>query len=158
MFGRAGRRGLDESGFVLVAPGRPRLEDARPRNLKRATQIDWPTLLSVMDAARQREEPPLAAASELCRRLFSVQDVPLGVERSVADGPRACGLFVDAERSRLARPQSVEILASTGEWEPCGEEINVPLAELWTPQASSKPGRAGSPSQPICPGTANGLR
>ncbi len=131
MFGRAGRRGLDESGFVLVAPGRPRLEDARPRNLKRATQIDWPTLLSVMDAARERGEPPLAAASELCRRLYSVQTVPLGVERSVADGPRACGLFVDAERSRLARPQSVEMLASTGEWETAGEEISVPLAELW---------------------------
>ena len=114
MFGRAGRRGLDESGFVLVAPGRPRLEDARPKTLRRATQIDWPTLLSVMDAARERGEPPLAAASELCRRLFSVQDVPLGVERSVADGPRPCGLFVDAERSRLARPQSVEMLASHG--------------------------------------------
>ncbi len=147
MFGRAGRRGLDESGFVLVAPGRPRLEDARPRNLKRATQIDWPTLVSVMDAARQRGEPPLAAASELCRRLFSVQDVPLGVERSVADGPRPCGLFVDAERSRLARPQSVEIFSSSGEWEPSGPDVQVPLAELWvTPREPAKK----PPDQTLC--------
>ena len=60
--------------------------------------------------------------------LFSVQNVPLGVERSVADGPRPCGLWVDAERARLAQPLSVEILASTGEWEPCGEEVRVPLS------------------------------
>ncbi len=132
MFGRAGRRGLDESGYVLVAPGRPRLEDARPKSLKRGAQIDWPTLIGVMNAARDRNEPPLAAAASLCARLFSVQNVPLGVERSVADGPRPCGLFVDAERTRLARPQSVEILNSRGEWEERGsEERTVTLAELF---------------------------
>ena len=151
MFGRAGRRGLDDSGFVLVAPGRPRLEDARPKSLKRATQIDWPSLLSVMEAARERQEPPLAAAAELCRRLFSVQNVPLGVERSVADGPRPCGLWVDAERARLAQPLSVEILASTGEWEPCGEEVRVPLAELWVQSG----GRAGAPPAALRDADAN---
>ncbi len=131
MFGRAGRRGLDESGFVLVAPGRPRLEDARPKTLRRSNQIDWPTLLGVMDAAHARGETPLAAAAALCTRLYSVQHIPLGVERSVADGPRPCGLFVDAERTRLAKPQSVEILNSRGEWEPPGEEATVTLGELW---------------------------
>jgi superfamily II DNA/RNA helicase len=131
MFGRAGRRGLDDCGYVLVAPGKPRLEDARPKTLRRANQIDWPTLISVMGAAAARGEPPLTAAAELCQRLFSVQNVPLGVERSVADGPRPCGLFVDAERTRLAHPQSVEILNSAGEWEARGEERAVPLQELW---------------------------
>ena len=132
MFGRAGRRGLDESGFVLVAPGKPRLEDARPKTLRRSNQIDWPTLLGVMDAAHARGETPLAAAAELCTRLYSVQKIPLGVERSVPDGPRPCGLFVDAERARLAKPHSVEILNSRGEWEErTGEEITVTLAELW---------------------------
>lgn len=131
MFGRAGRRGLDDCGYVLVAPGKPRLDDARPKNLRRANQIDWPTLIAVMGAAAARQEPPLAAAAELCRRLFSPQDVPLGVERSVADGPRPCGLWVDAERSRLARPQSVEIQNSAGAWEPSAEPQPTPLRDLW---------------------------
>ena len=48
MFGRAGRRGLDDTGFVLFTPDQPRLSFARPRQLKRATQVDWPSLISVM--------------------------------------------------------------------------------------------------------------
>jgi len=35
MFGRAGRRGMDEKGYVLVAPGKPRLAEAKPLTLKR---------------------------------------------------------------------------------------------------------------------------
>ena len=130
MFGRAGRRGLDDCGYVLVAPGRPRLDDARPRALRRAGNVDLPIFLSVMQAAAERGEAPLAAAAELARRLFSTQDVLLGAERSVADGPRPCGLVVDAERTRLARPQSVEMLNSRGEWEPSSAERFVPLGEL----------------------------
>ena len=38
MFGRAGRRGLDEVGYVLVLPDIPRLGDARPRKLKRKSR------------------------------------------------------------------------------------------------------------------------
>jgi len=52
MFGRAGRRGLDDTGFVLFAPDQPRLSFARPRQLKRATQVDWPSLISVMAGFR----------------------------------------------------------------------------------------------------------
>ena len=51
MFGRAGRRGLDDTGFVLFTPDQPRLSFARPRQLKRATQVDWPSLISVMAVA-----------------------------------------------------------------------------------------------------------
>ncbi|MGI8956611.1 MAG: DEAD/DEAH box helicase [Chthoniobacterales bacterium] len=51
MFGRAGRRGLDDTGFILFTPDQPRLSFARPRQLKRATQVDWPSLISVMAAA-----------------------------------------------------------------------------------------------------------
>ena len=68
------------------------------------------------------------------------------MERSVADGPRACGLFVDAERARLAKPHSVEILNSRGEWEErTSEETTVPLAELWVRREDKKPD-AGSRS------------
>ncbi|MGH7937490.1 MAG: DEAD/DEAH box helicase, partial [Chthoniobacterales bacterium] len=47
MFGRAGRRGLDDTGYILFTPEQPRLSFARPRQLKRATQVDWPSLISV---------------------------------------------------------------------------------------------------------------
>ena len=86
-------------------------------------------------AAARGEHPPLAAAAELCGRLFSVQNIPLGAERSVADGPRPCGLWADAERSRLARPHSVEMLNSRGEWEPQSPAVVVPLGELMIPAA-----------------------
>ncbi len=121
MFGRAGRRGLDETGYVLVAPDVPRLGDARPRQLKRATQVDWPSLLSVMRGAAARDEQPFAAAVELSRSLFSTQKIPLGVEHSLGTGPRPCGLWVDAERARFVRRPITEMLNSAGEWEPRAE-------------------------------------
>jgi superfamily II DNA/RNA helicase len=169
MFGRAGRRGLDDTGFILFTPDGPRLSFARPRQLKRATQVDWPSLISVMaglrisalsltkrpqldplprgkeDAATagpgegqpsteksKAEEVPFAAAAQLSRSLFSVQQVPLGVEHSLATGPMPCGLWVDAERARFVRRPMIEILNSRGEWEARGSRVQVPLGEaLW---------------------------
>src|SRR5947207_11651021 len=46
MFGRAGRRGLDEMGYALIADQPPRLHDGRPRQLRRPAPVDWPTLLA----------------------------------------------------------------------------------------------------------------
>src|SRR5204862_8050205 len=71
MFGRAGRRGLDDVGYVLMLPDIPRLGDARPRKLKRATQVDWPSLIRVMRGAvaggigNPGARVPFAAAAEL---------------------------------------------------------------------------------------------
>ena len=157
MFGRAGRRGLDEVGYALYTNDLPRLSDARPRQLKRAAQVDWPSLISVMHAAAERgdppslkprrdstvgeenevkdqkseitgatsenkdqrpEENPFAAAVEVTRSLFSVQQVPLGVEHSLLTGPRACGLWVTDERARFVRRGVTEMFNSRGEWEP----------------------------------------
>jgi superfamily II DNA/RNA helicase len=118
MFGRAGRRGLDEIGYVLFTQDLPRLGDARPRRLKRATQVDWPSLISVMRGAAERAELPFAAAVELSRSLFSIQRVPLGVEHSLATGAKPCGLWVDAERARFVRRPITEMLNSANEWEP----------------------------------------
>ena len=143
MFGRAGRRGLDEIGYVLLVPDIPRLADARPRQLKRATQVDWPSLVSVMSGASERGEQPFAAAVELSHSLFSTQKVPLGVEHSLATGPRPCGLWVDAERARFVRRSITEMLNSAGEWEPCTALENVSLGNLlvhdnerWVPALS----------------------
>ena len=116
MFGRAGRRGLDEVGYALYTNDLPRLSDARPRQLKRAAQLDWPSLISVMHAAAERD--PFAASVELTRSLFSMQQVPLGVEHSLETGPRRCGFWVTDERARFVRRAVTEMLNSRDEWEP----------------------------------------
>ena len=140
MFGRAGRRGLDETGYVLLVPDIPRLSDARPRQLKRATQVDWPSLISVMHGAPAQ---PFAAAVELSRALFSTQKIPLGAEHSVETGARPCGLWVDAERARFVRRPVREMLNSVGEWEPKTALETVSLGDLlvrendaWVPALS----------------------
>ncbi|MFA5257913.1 MAG: DEAD/DEAH box helicase [Opitutales bacterium] len=115
MMGRAGRRGLDKRGYVIVAPGKPRLSEARPVTLQRTGQLDWPSLIAVMAAAADRGDDPRNAARELAERLFSQRVVPLGLEdfaRERPPGPQA------AEGSSRRGAQSVEeILNSDGVWE-----------------------------------------
>jgi hypothetical protein len=125
MFGRAGRRGLDEVGHALYTNDLPRLSDAKARQLRRATQVDWPSLISVMHAAKQRGDQPFAAAVELTHALFSVQRVPLGVEHSLENGPRPCGLWVTDERTRFVRRGMIEMLNSREQWEakPAAESV-----------------------------------
>jgi tRNA A37 threonylcarbamoyladenosine biosynthesis protein TsaE len=127
MFGRAGRRGLDEVGHALYTNDLPRLSDAKARQLRRATQVDWPSLISVMHAAKQRGEQPFAAAVELTHSLFSVQRVPLGVEHSLESGPRPCGLWVTDERARFVRRGMIEMLNSREQWEakPAAESVTL---------------------------------
>src|SRR5438477_2261030 len=117
MFGRAGRRGLDEVGHALYTNDLPRLSDTKARQLRRATQVDWPSLISVMHAANQRGEQAFAAAVQLTESLFSVQRVPLGVEHSLESGPRPCGFWVTDERARFVRRGMIEMLNSREEWE-----------------------------------------
>lgn len=129
MFGRAGRRGLDDCGYVLLAPGKPRLHDGRPRVVKRPATVDWPALIAVMNEAARRGEDPLRAASQMCGSLFSTQPIALGLEENLDDVPRPCGLRVEAERARFARPHSVEIQNSRGEWQPAPATGPVSLGE-----------------------------
>lgn len=131
MFGRAGRRGLDESGHVLFTSRSPRLLDARARHLKRATQLDWPTLIAVMHSAVLREEEPFSAALELNRRLFTPQEIPIGIEHARSMGPMPCGLSVDMERARFARRAAPEMQSLEGNWEPLSTPELVPLGDAW---------------------------
>ncbi|MEY2438620.1 MAG: ATP-dependent helicase, partial [Verrucomicrobiota bacterium] len=117
MFGRAGRRGLDDTGYALFTQDLPRLSDARPRQLRRPAQVDWPSLISVMHAAPERGAQPFAAAVELTHSLFSVPRVPLGLEHSLETGPRPCGLWVTDERARFVRRGVIEMLNSRDQWE-----------------------------------------
>lgn len=130
MFGRAGRRGLDDIGYVLSLPDIPRLGDARARQLKRATQVDWPSLVGVMQGAAERHEQPFAAAVELSRSLYSTQTVPLGVEHSLSTGEKPCGFWVDAERARFVRRPVIEMLNSADKWEALSPPRNVSLGQL----------------------------
>src|SRR5690606_669495 len=104
-------------GYILVAPDRPRLSDARPLYLRRSRQVDWPSLIGVMQAAVEEGRPPFSEALRTCERLFSTQKIPLGVEHSLRSGPRPCGLMVDGERAHFARPRVIEMRNSRGEWE-----------------------------------------
>ncbi len=132
MFGRAGRRGLDETGYVLVAPERPRLAEARPLHVRRPNSVEWPGLLAVMQGAVGAGDDPFRAATTLGARLFSPQVVPLGVEHCLATGPMPCGISIDAQRARHAQPNQVEMLNSRGHWEPRAIPAPVPLGEALT--------------------------
>lgn len=77
MFGRAGRRGLDDRGFALWTGDSPRLGEAKPLQLKRAEALDWPAFLSLM----RRATDPRAAAAGLARALFSREPIDLALDR-----------------------------------------------------------------------------
>jgi superfamily II DNA/RNA helicase len=156
MFGRAGRRGLDEFGYVLVTPDIPRLHDAHPLKLRRAEPVDWPTMIGVMREAALRDEDPFLKAKELTARLFSSRPLTVGVERfyaikdpSTSSGQAhstgsvqnpstgslpptdpLCGLPVDGERARLVRRHDREMLTPEGTWEPQPAVIDAHLGEL----------------------------
>ena len=156
MFGRAGRRGLDDAGYALVSPRPPRLHDARPRQLRRAQQIDWPTLIAVMRAAEHSGREPFAAAMEINERLFTLQRIQLGVEHSLGTGPMRCGLWVDTERARFARRGVIEMLNSHGDWEPQPKQkTEIPLSKAWRfVDAGSRCGKNGASWRPALSSSA----
>src|SRR5215469_10521181 len=92
MFGRAGRRGLDEAGYALVTPDIPRLHDAHPLKLRRAEPVDWTTMIGVMREAVLRDEDPFLKAKDLTARLFSSRPLTVGVERFYAIKAHSTGL------------------------------------------------------------------
>jgi len=157
MFGRAGRRGLDEIGYVLVAPDRPRLSESRPLVVRRPPTLEWPSLLAVMQAAADREEDPFPAALDLMRRLYTAVTPTLGVERSLETGGMPCGLRIDALRARHARPLVVEMLDSHGVWvqrpelEPMDlDHVLRRVGQHWRPILSSPDGLANLGRGSIC--------
>ena len=79
MFGRAGRRGMDDRGFVLTNPGKPRLNEAVPLRVRRRNQVDWAVFLHLMSKSQEMGSQPVAQTRRLSTRLFSDQRVPLGL-------------------------------------------------------------------------------
>lgn len=132
MFGRAGRRGLDETGFVLITANELRLLDAHAAHLSRSAAIDWGALLGVMTATAQQGRDPFTEAVRVQDRLFSTKPIFLGVEESLRHPQVPCGLPTDAERARHVRKRVREILNSRGGWQTAPEPVSFPAGSVWT--------------------------
>lgn len=113
MFGRAGRRGLDTAGSVIVMPDSPRLLDAQPLHLNRTTQVDWPSLIAVMQTATSRNKDPISASRRLRQRLFRPEEITLGWDslNPSSFNTRQSSNGVSSIRTRK------EFLNTAGEWE-----------------------------------------
>ena len=130
MFGRAGRRGLDETGFVLITGNEIRLLDARPGHLSRSGAVDWSALLGLMATAADTGHDPFTEAVRAQERLFTTKPIFLGVEESLKNPETPCGLKTDAERARRVRKLQREILNSQGEWQTYPAVVEKALREI----------------------------
>jgi superfamily II DNA/RNA helicase len=130
MFGRAGRRGLDETGFVLITANELRLLDARACQLSRSGAVDWGALLNLMALAAQNGRDPFTEAVRVQERLFTTKPIFLGVEESLKNPDVPCGLKTDAERARHVRKFVREMLNSRGEWQTVPQLIEKPLKDI----------------------------
>ena len=149
MFGRAGRRGLDETGFVLITPNELRLLDAHPCHLTRNGSVDWSALLGLMTVAAQHGREPFREAVRTQQRLFTTRTIVLGVEESLRHPVVPCGLHTDAERARHVRKRVRQMLNSQGHWEPCPTPVPIPLKDIRVYQHAAQPAPAeGLDSQP----------
>jgi superfamily II DNA/RNA helicase len=130
MFGRAGRRGLDETGFILITGNEIRLLDARACHLSRCGPVDWSALLGLMATAAAQGRDPFTEAVRAQERLFTTKPIFLGVEESLKHPHTPCGLKTDAERARHVRKLQREILNSVGEWETMPPLAERPVGEV----------------------------
>ena len=139
MFGRAGRRGIDEMGYVLVTANQIRLHEGHPIHLSRSGMVDWSALLGLMTAAAQQGREPFAEAVRVQERLFTTKPIFLGVEESLKNPETPCGLKADAERARHVRKRVREMLNSRGEWELLPAPAEKPLREIFVMDRLGQP-------------------
>jgi len=125
MYGRAGRRGLDERGYVVTTRESPTLMDARPARLHRSILLAWPIFLRVMKHAAQTDKNAFRAAEAFAQRLYAKEPPLLGLEEHVAEG-KAHGT---QEAKALFGLEAIEkqIFNSKGEWE---RRVNLPMQLL----------------------------
>ncbi len=135
MFGRAGRRGIDEIGYVLVTQNDLRLRDGRPCHLARGGLVDWSALLGVMALAADNGREPFAEAVRVQDRLFTTKPIVLGVEEALKNPAAPCGLMTDAERARHVRHRIRQILNSRGEWQNYPPELDTPVSQVFITNA-----------------------
>ena len=147
MFGRAGRRGIDEVGFALISANEIRLRDGYPCHLSRSGMVDWSALLGLMASAAAQGREPFAEAVRVQQRLFTSKPVFLGVEESLKHPDVPCGLKTDAERARHVRKRVRQMFNSRGQWEDYPPAVEVPLREIKV--CSTPPSPLGPQEQPL---------
>lgn len=137
MFGRAGRRGLDDRGFALWTADSPRLGEARPLQLHRSDNLDWPAFLQRMAESSE----PVVTAEAMASALFSKDPLDLGLRRL---GEEPSEPEVPAETAGPMRTLT-EIRGRDGTWQRLRPTRQVPLdsalirvGETWYP-ALEKP-------------------
>ncbi len=153
MFGRAGRRGLDETGYALVDPDQMRMRDGQPAHLARSAMVDWSALLGLMQAAAEQGKNPFLEAVRVQERLFTTRPIVLGVESALKNPEAPCGLHTDAERARHVRRKNRELLNSRGEWERYPQMQDRRYAEIQVPHYTRLPVSSavdGEEAEPEC--------
>ncbi len=126
MFGRAGRRGLDDIGYVLALQEGARLTDAAPVKLARNERVEWSGLLRRMEIASEEGHQPLVAAREMAERMFAKVDL------FAADSEQARNGQSNASEHLMSHgPMRLELMDSRGEWQlgSSYKENRVPFAE-----------------------------
>lgn len=151
MFGRAGRRGLDETGYVLITANELRLLDSHPCHLSRSAAVDWAALLGLMDGASAQERDPFAEAVRAQERLFATKPIVLGIEESLRHPVVPCGLRTDSERARHVRKRVREILNSRGQWQPYPSHAAVPARDVFAIQPAPPQDAAAPASEEARP-------
>lgn len=120
MFGRAGRRGLDERGFVITTRDSPTLADARPKRLRRGNKLSWPLFLRVMHHAAQEKKDPFAAAIAFSTKLYAKTPPDLGIGTQVESSSSPAAGTTDHTWFGLKGTRR-ELLNSRGKWESLGK-------------------------------------
>jgi hypothetical protein len=151
MFGRAGRRGIDEMGFVLVTANEIRMREGYAAHLSRSGLVDWSALLCLMAAAAEQGREPFLEAIRVQERLFTTRPIFLGVEQSLKHPDTPCGLKTDPERARHVRKRVREMLNSRGEWERMPPFTEKPLGQVFVPCIA--PGALSEDAQRATPTT-----
>ena len=137
MFGRAGRRGIDEIGFALISRNEIRIRDGYPCFLSRNNMVDWASLLGLMYSASKKNLSPYIEAIRVQKRLFTAQPILLGMEFSILHPNMPCGLGTDSERARMSRKLISEMMNSRGDWESLPVASQQILKNVFIPKKAS---------------------